>query len=50
MVKDVLGGYWQFGTIQVVWILPGCFELKYIGSESMDICPVTADMTPLGTL
>ncbi len=42
-VRDALGRPWQLGTVQVDFVLPERFELKYRGSDGLDHRPATCD-------
>ena len=39
-VRDAIGRRWQLGTVQVDFILPRRFDLKYIGSDGAEHMPV----------
>lgn len=50
MVKDALGREWQCGTVQIDFMLPGRFDLKYTDSSGKEQVPVMVHRAPLGSL
>jgi threonyl-tRNA synthetase len=49
-VSDALGRPWQLGTVQVDFVLPERFELKYRGSDGQDHRPVMIHRALAGSL
>jgi threonyl-tRNA synthetase len=49
-VRDALGRPWQLGTVQVDFVLPARFELKYRGADGQDHCPVMIHRALAGSL
>ncbi len=49
-VRDALGRPWQLGTVQVDFVLPARFGLKYRGSDGGDHCPVMIHRALAGSL
>lgn len=50
LIKDALGREWQCGTVQIDFMLPSRFGLKYIDSEGKEQTPVMIHRAPLGSL
>jgi threonyl-tRNA synthetase len=50
MIKDALGREWQCGTVQVDFMLPERFGLKYIDQNGTEQTPVMIHRAPLGSL
>jgi threonyl-tRNA synthetase len=50
MIKDALGREWQCGTVQVDFMLPERFGLKYIDQNGKEQTPVMIHRAPLGSL
>jgi len=50
LIKDALGREWQCGTVQVDFMLPERFGLKYIDSNGKEARPVMVHRAPLGSL
>jgi len=50
LVKDALGREWQCGTVQVDFMLPERFDLKYIDKDGKEKTPVMVHRAPLGSL
>ncbi len=50
MIKDALGREWQCGTVQVDFMLPERFGLKYIDKNGTEQRPVMIHRAPLGSL
>ncbi len=50
LIKDALGREWQCGTVQIDFMLPERFGLKYIGSDGQEKTPVMIHRAPLGSL
>src|SRR4030066_464295 len=50
LVKDVLGRKWQLGTVQIDYVMPERFNLKYIGSDGQKHRPVVIHRAPFGSL
>jgi len=50
LVKDALGREWQCGTVQVDFMLPDRFDLKYIDKDGKEKTPVMVHRAPLGSL
>jgi len=49
-VRDALGRSWQLGTVQVDFILPARFDLKYRASDGQDRRPVMIHRALAGSL
>jgi threonyl-tRNA synthetase len=49
-VRDAIGRPWQLGTVQVDFVLPARFGLKYRGSDSQDHRPVMIHRALAGSL
>ncbi|HKE36275.1 MAG TPA: threonine--tRNA ligase [Candidatus Baltobacteraceae bacterium] len=49
-VRDAIGRKWQLGTVQVDFVLPKKFDLKYRGSDSADHTPVMIHRALAGSL
>jgi len=49
IVKDVLGREWQFGTIQVDFMLTERFDLKYVDKDGKEKSPVMIHRAPMGS-
>ncbi|HZY98727.1 MAG TPA: threonine--tRNA ligase [Candidatus Baltobacteraceae bacterium] len=49
-VRDAIGRKWQLGTVQVDFVLPKKFELKYRGSDGADHTPVMIHRALAGSL
>jgi threonyl-tRNA synthetase len=49
-VRDAIGRKWQLGTVQVDFVLPERFELKYRGSDGADHTPVMIHRALAGSL
>jgi threonyl-tRNA synthetase len=49
-VRDAIGRQWQLGTVQVDFILPERFALKYRGSDGHDHTPVMIHRALAGSL
>jgi threonyl-tRNA synthetase len=49
-VRDAIGRKWQLGTVQVDFVLPKRFELKYRGSDGSDHTPVMIHRALAGSL
>ena len=49
-VRDAIGRRWQLGTVQVDFILPRRFDLKYIGSDGAEHMPVMIHRALAGSL
>ncbi len=49
-VHDAIGRKWQLGTVQVDFILPRRFDLKYRGSDGADHTPVMIHRALAGSL
>lgn len=50
MIHDALGREWQCGTVQIDFMLPERFGLKFIDSQSQLQTPVMIHRAPLGSL
>lgn len=50
LIKDALGREWQCGTVQIDFMLPERFGLKYIDSDGAEKTPVMVHRAPLGSL
>lgn len=50
LIKDALGREWQCGTVQIDFMLPERFGLKYIDSDGKEKTPVMVHRAPLGSL
>jgi len=50
LVNDALGREWQCGTVQIDFMLPERFNLKYIDKEGKEQTPVMIHRAPLGSL
>jgi threonyl-tRNA synthetase len=49
-VRDAIGRKWQLGTVQVDFVLPQRFDLKYRGSDGVDHRPVMIHRALAGSL
>jgi threonyl-tRNA synthetase len=49
-VRDALGRPWQLGTVQVDFVLPARFDLKYRGDDGQDHRPVMIHRALAGSL
>jgi threonyl-tRNA synthetase len=49
-VRDAIGRKWQLGTVQVDFVLPKRFDLKYRGSDGEDHTPVMIHRALAGSL
>jgi threonyl-tRNA synthetase len=49
-VRDAIGRPWQLGTVQVDFILPARFDLKYRAADGQDHCPVMIHRALAGSL
>lgn len=49
-VQDKLGRYWQLGVIQLDYVLPERFQLKYVNEEGQHSQPVILHHAVLGSL
>jgi threonyl-tRNA synthetase len=50
LIKDALGREWQCGTVQIDFMLPERFGLKYVDPEGKEQTPVMIHRAPLGSL
>lgn len=50
LMKDVLGRYWQTGTIQLDFFLPGRFKLKYADKDGRQKTPIVIHRVIYGSL
>ena len=50
LIKDALGREWQCGTVQVDFMLPERFGLKYIDQDGKEKTPVMVHRAPLGSI
>ena len=50
MVRDAIGRKWQLGTVQVDFVLPGRFDLKYRASDGSDPAPVMIHRALAGSM
>ncbi|MFA6390823.1 MAG: threonine--tRNA ligase [Patescibacteria group bacterium] len=50
MIKDALGREWQCGTVQIDFMLPERFNLKYVDTDGLEKTPVMIHRAPLGSL
>jgi len=50
LIKDALGREWQCGTVQVDFMLPERFNLKYVAQDGKEKTPVMIHRAPLGSL
>ncbi len=50
LIKDALGREWQCGTVQIDFMLPQRFGLKYVDSDGQEKTPVMIHRAPLGSL
>jgi threonyl-tRNA synthetase len=50
VVKDVIGRYWQLGTVQVDYNLPVRFGLGYVGADNQTHVPVMIHRAPFGSM
>ncbi|MFI5316249.1 MAG: threonine--tRNA ligase [Myxococcota bacterium] len=48
--QDVMGRWWQLGTIQIDTAMPGRFGLKYVGADGADHEPAMLHRAVLGSL
>ncbi len=49
VVRDCLNREWQLGTVQVDYVLPERFELKYIGADGEPHRPIMIHRAPFGS-
>ncbi|GAC1419873.1 MAG: threonine--tRNA ligase [Candidatus Velthaea sp.] len=49
-LHDAIGRKWQLGTVQVDFVLPGRFELKYRGADGLDHRPVMIHRALAGSM
>ncbi len=49
-LRDAIGRKWQLGTVQVDFVLPQRFGLKYRGSDGMDHAPVMIHRALAGSM
>ncbi|MHB8147718.1 MAG: threonine--tRNA ligase, partial [Vulcanimicrobiaceae bacterium] len=49
-VRDAIGRKWQLGTVQVDFVLPQRFDLKYRTSEGTDLAPVMIHRALAGSI
>jgi threonyl-tRNA synthetase len=49
-VRDAIGRKWQLGTVQVDFVLPARFELKYRASDGVDRAPVMIHRALAGSM
>ena len=49
-VRDAIGRKWQLGTVQVDFVLPARFDLKYRGADGVDHTPVMIHRALAGSL
>jgi threonyl-tRNA synthetase len=49
-VRDAIGRKWQLGTVQVDFVLPGRFDLKYRAADGHDHTPVMIHRALAGSL
>ncbi len=49
-VRDAIGRKWQLGTVQVDFVLPGRFDLRYRGDDGHDHTPVMIHRALAGSL
>jgi threonyl-tRNA synthetase len=50
VVKDVIGRYWQLGTVQVDYNLPVRFGLGYVAADNQNHVPVMIHRAPFGSM
>ncbi len=50
LIKDALGREWQCGTVQIDFMLPERFGLKYVDQDGQEKVPVMVHRAPLGSL
>jgi len=50
LIKDALGREWQCGTVQIDFMLPERFNLKYVDEKGKEATPVMIHRAPLGSL
>ncbi|HEV3168494.1 MAG TPA: threonine--tRNA ligase, partial [Isosphaeraceae bacterium] len=50
IVRDCIGRQWQLGTVQLDYVLPQRFELKYTGADNKEHKPVMIHRAPLGSM
>ncbi len=50
LIKDALGREWQCGTVQIDFMLPERFNLKYVDHDGQEKTPVMIHRAPLGSL
>lgn len=50
VIKDVIGREWQLGTVQVDYVLPVRFDLKYTGADNKSHRPVMIHRAPFGSM
>ncbi len=50
IVKDCIGRQWQLGTVQLDYVLPQRFDLKYTDSDNHQKTPVMIHRAPFGSM
>ncbi len=50
IIKDAIGRKWQLGTVQVDYVMPERFNLKYTNANNTQERPVCIHRAPLGSL
>lgn len=50
LIKDALGREWQCGTVQVDFMLPERFGLKFVDQDGKEKTPVMVHRAPLGSI
>tara|TARA_B100000575_G_C23143304_1_gene666146 strand:+ start:1717 stop:3663 length:1947 start_codon:yes stop_codon:yes gene_type:complete len=50
IIRDAIGRKWQLGTVQVDYVMPERFNLKYIGPDNKKHRPVIIHRAPFGSM
>ncbi len=50
IIRDAIGRKWQLGTVQVDYVMPERFDLKYIGADNKKHRPVIIHRAPFGSM
>jgi threonyl-tRNA synthetase len=50
IVRDVIGRSWQLGTVQLDYVLPERFKIKYVGADNAEHQPVMIHRAPFGSM
>ena len=50
IVRDVIGRSWQLGTVQLDYVLPQRFGIRYVGADNAEHQPVMIHRAPFGSM